>query len=132
MLDQRKIVGRGKTGSAIEFRDECWKTFRISGSAKRAIEEQEELLDTMRYSNLVMSIWTDREGFQRYHAANDDDIIEVYGISIGDKSYINLDEINAAERKGIIELLIFCSVGYIIFLSIHFYRLLNSERLRLT
>ena len=133
-LDSIKMLSRAFTISSgmdkprsYEFEDEHYKTFSISGSSFTAITNDlsSELYDTLQYSELVVTIYTDKYGFKNYLNKENIDKIKVFGIKVGSRSYIDLKDINAEEKKGRISFLIFSAIAYIIFLIIHLYRVIR-------
>jgi hypothetical protein len=125
MLSRAYIIGKSR---AIKFDDETNKTFWISGSRNSAVADFSKLYDTLQYSELVMKIYTDKTGYNNYIDKQNSNPIEVYGIEIGNKSYISLSGVNKNQRQGEITILIFCSVVYCIFLSIHLIRVLRMNK----
>lgn len=130
MLSRAFKVSNGtKTPShSIEFQDEKYKTFSIDGIYYDAIVDREELYDTLQYSELVMQIFTDKNGYRNYFEKRNNDKIKVYGIKVGNKSYMSLDNINKKERGRRISILIYFSVAYCIFLLIHLERVLRTTK----
>jgi hypothetical protein len=118
-----------KTSSrSIEFQDEKYKTFSIDGIYYDAIIDRQKLYDTLQYSELVMQVFTDENGYHDYFEKRDNDKIKVYGIKIGNKSYMSFDNINKKERGRRISILIYFSVAYCIFLLIHLLRVLRMTK----
>jgi hypothetical protein len=126
----RAYKGGTKTTTDIHFDDETYKTFWITGSRYQAITDTEisKLYDTLQYSDLVMKIYTDKEGYKNYFDKNNKDKIEVYGIEIGGREYIPIDKVNKDEREGRISILIFFTIAYCIFILIHLVRVLRTTK----
>lgn len=126
----RAYKGGVKTTSDIYFDDETYKTFWITGSRYHAIADTEisSLYDTLQYSDLVMKIYTDKEGYKNYFDKNNKGKIEVYGIEIGGREYISLAKVNKEEREGKNSILIFFTIAYCIFVLIHFVRVLRMTK----
>lgn len=121
MLTRAFIVVAGKSSKSIEFEDENRKTFSISGPRHSTLAKKSGLYDTLQYSNLVMSVFTSREGYNKYNDKSNDDKIEVYDIQIGETSFINLDEVNSKEYDRRLSLVIFFSIAYGISLIFYFH-----------
>ena len=128
MLTRAFIIADGGKSSSksIEFEDESRKTFSISSSRYSALSKKSSLYDTLQYSGLVMTIFTDKEGYDGYYNKNDSDKIEVYDIQIGGKSFINLAEVNSKEYDSRFSTIIFISIVYGICLIFYFYKRLNE------
>jgi hypothetical protein len=121
MLSRAYIIGGGKSSSkSIQFEDEAYKTYWITSSRYLAVNDFSKLYDTLQYSDLVMRIYTDKEGYNNYFDKRKKDKIEVYGIEVGNTSYIPLDDINKEERGRRTSILIFFTVAYGTFVLVHF------------
>lgn len=117
------IPDGGKSSSkSIEFEDESRKTFSISSSRYSALSKTSNLYDTLQYSGLVMNVFTDQEGYDRYYNKNNSNKIEVYDIQIGGTSFINLAEVNSKEYNSRLSTMIFISIVYGICLIFYFYK----------
>ena len=84
-IDSVKMLTRafmltGKNSKGIEFEDENKKTFTITGSRYDAISDESKLYDTLQYSALVMTVFTDKTGVDNYRNKDNTDNIEVYNI----------------------------------------------------
>jgi hypothetical protein len=130
MLSRAFQISTGtKTSSrSIEFQDEKYKTFSIDGIYYDAIVERQKLYDTLQYSELLMQIFTDKNGYHDYFEKRNNDKIKVYGIMVGNKSFMSLDSINKKERDRRISILIYFSVAYSIFLLIYLVRVLRTTK----
>ena len=129
MSSRAHIIGGGKSSSpSVQFDDETYKTFWITSSRYLAINDFSKLYDTLQYSDLTMKIYTDKEGYKNYFDKKNKDKIEVYGIEIGNKSYIPLNDINKQERGRRTSILIFITVAYCIFLLVHFVRIWRTVK----
>lgn len=129
MLSRAYIIGGGKSSSkSIQFDDETYKTFWITSSRYLAVNDFSKLYDTLQYSDLVMKIYTDKEGYNNYFDKRNKDKIEVYGIEVGNTSYIPLDDINKEERGRRTSILIFFTVAYCIFVLVHFVRIWRTTK----
>jgi hypothetical protein len=130
MLSRAFHVSTGtKTSSrSIEFQDEKYKTFSIDGIYYDAIIDRQKLYATLQYSELVMQIFTDKNGYHDYFEKSNNDKIKVYGVKVGNKSYMSVDSINKNERDRRISILIYFSVAYCIFLLIHLLRVLRTTK----
>ena len=121
MLTRAFLIGKSSARS-IEFEDESGKTFSISSSRYDALSKTSNLYDTLQYSALVMNVFTDKEGNDRYYNKNNSDKIEVYDIQIGETFFINLAEVNSEEydRRSSITITFFIVYG--ICLIFYFYK----------
>jgi hypothetical protein len=129
MLSRAYIIGGGKSSSkSIQFDDETYKTFWITSSRYLAVNDFSRLYDTLQYSDLVMKIYTDKEGYKNYFDKKNKDKIEVYGIEVGNTSYIPLDDINKEERGRRTSILIFFTIAYFIFVLVHFVRIWRTTK----
>jgi hypothetical protein len=129
MLSRAYIIGGGKSSSkSIEFDDETYKTFWITSSRYLAVNDFSMLYDTLQYSDLVMKLYTDKEGYNNYFDKNNKDKIEVYGIEVGNTSFIPLDDINKEERGRRTSILIFFTIAYFIFVLVHFVRIWRTTK----
>ena len=121
MLSRAYIIGGGKSSKSIEFDDENRKTFSISGPRHSALSKKSRLYDTLQYSGLIMSVLTDKEGFDRFKNKKNSEKINVYDIQIGGTSFINLEEVNNKEYDRRLSLVIFFSIAYGIYLIFYFH-----------
>ncbi|SHG05162.1 hypothetical protein SAMN02745131_04190 [Flavisolibacter ginsengisoli DSM 18119] len=129
MLSRAYIIGGGKSSSkSIQFGDETYKTFWITSSRYLAVNDFSRLYDTLQYSDLVMKIYTDKEGYNNYFDKKNKDKIEVYGIEVGNTSYIPLDDINEEESGRRTSILIFFTIAYFIFVLVHFVRIWRTTK----
>lgn len=124
-IDSVKMLTRafmltGKNSKGIEFEDENRKTFIIDGARYDAIPDKFKLYDTLQYSDLVMSVFTDKTGLGNYRNKDNTDKIEVYNIEIGETSFINLNRINKKEHANRKSTIIFISVAYCVALIFYF------------
>lgn len=114
----RAFLLTGKNSRGIEFEDEKRKTFIISGTRYGVMPDK--LYDTLQYSDLVMSVFTDRTGFENYHNKDNADKIEVYNIQIGETLFIDLNRINKQEEDKRRSTIIFLSAAYCFALVYYF------------
>ena len=129
MLSRAYIIGGGKSSSkSIQFSDETYKTFWITSSRYLAINDLSKLYDTLQYSDLIMKIYTGKDGYNNYFDKRNKDKIEVYGIEVGNTSYIPLDYINKEERRLGTSILIFFTVAYCIFVLVHLVRIWRTTK----
>ena len=129
MLSRAYIIGGGKSSSkSIQFDDETYKTFWITSSRYLAVNDFSKLYDTLQYSDLVMKIYTDKGGYNNHFDKRNKDKIEVYGIEVGNTSYIPLNDINKEERGRRTSILIFFTVAYCIFVLVHFVRIWRTTK----
>jgi hypothetical protein len=129
MLSRAYIIGGGKTSSkSIQFDDETYRTFSITGPRYLAITDFSTLYDTLQYSGVVMKVYTNKQGHSNYFDKNSKDKIEVYGIEVGNKSYISLDDISKKEKVRTTSILSFCTIAYCIFFLIHFLRVSRTNK----
>jgi hypothetical protein len=119
-------VGGKSSSKSIEFEDENRKTFSISSSRYSALSNKSKLYDTLQYSSLVMSVLTDKAGYDNYYNKNNSDKIEVYDIQIGGMSFINLAEINNKEYDNRLSTIFFISIVYGACLIFYFYKRLKK------
>jgi hypothetical protein len=115
----RAFLLTGKNNRGIEFEDEKRKTFIISGTRYDVISEK--LYDTLQYSDLVMSVFTDKTGAEKYRNKDNNDKIEVYNIQIGETSFIDLNRINKQEYNNRQSTIIFISAAYC-FAAVYYFR----------
>lgn len=123
-IDSVRMLSRaffliGKNNRGIEFEDEKRKTFIISGT--RYDVRSEKLYDTLQYSDLVISVFTDKTGVENYRNKDSNDKIEVYNIQIGETSFIDLNRINKQEYYNRRSTIIFISAAYC-FAWVYYYR----------
>jgi hypothetical protein len=121
MLAKAFLIGNS-SGRSIEFEDENRKTFSISDSRYDALSKTSNLYDTLQYSALVMKVFTNKEGYDRYFNESNSDKIEVYDIQIGETSYINLAEVNREEYNSRLATIIFIAKVYGICLIYYLYK----------
>jgi hypothetical protein len=121
ILSRAFIVGGGKSSKSIEFEDENRKLFLISGPRLSSLVDRSKLYDTLQYSNLIISVFTTKIGFNNYYNENNYDKIDVYDIKVGDISFINLEDVNSEEYYRRLSLIIFFSIAYGICLLAYFY-----------
>jgi hypothetical protein len=121
MLDRAFYLTASKSSSksGIEFEDLKYKTFRIEGSSWNALREKKNLYDTMQYSSLIMTIYTDKQGYNNYVNKNDDSKIKVFGLKIANKDFINLDDVNVDAKGRIFFIIIILSVLYLLFILLY-------------
>ncbi len=133
-IDSVRMLSRAYSTKSrdIDFEGEMRKSFRIGGASSSAIDDFKELYDTMQMSSLVMKIATDQSGVNAYFDPSNRDIIKVYGLEIGNKSYISIERLNEEERKNRKSLLAFISLFYVAFLVISRMQKLKSVRLENT
>jgi len=106
-IDSVKILSRAyylthsknSSKSTLEFEDLTLKTFRLESLNLDAPEDLKTLYDTLQYSKTVLTIYTDKEGLENYRNQNNDSNIPVLNISIGDKSFGNLNAVNANSTR---------------------------------
>ena len=111
--------GVGKAGSPmIEFDDTRGNNLRLTGSSLTATIDRDQLYDTLQYSGTAMTVYILNENVEDYYDDNFDRI-EIYGLQIGQKSYLSLQKVNKVEYGDRYSLLIFVSVCYSLFLIIH-------------
>ena len=67
MLSRAFTIGGPKSGTTWEFRDKKFRTFSISGSTNYDATKSKELYDTLQDSDLIMTIFTDKNGFVDYN-----------------------------------------------------------------
>lgn len=125
MLRGVYTIGGPKSGRSWQFEDETYKEFYFSGPAESAVTYTKELFDTLKYSSLFMTVYTDKSGFENYYNKSNDEKIDVLGIQLGDKKYFTLTGLNNAEKSRITSLLIFCSIIYTILSVIQIVRLIK-------
>jgi hypothetical protein len=111
--------------SGIEFEDKNYKNFRITGSSWNKLQDGRQLYDTLQYNGLTMTILTDKDGYAHYFDKTNNNNIDVLGLTIADKSYIKLNDLNNDDKDRKCDMIIFFSITYCIFLFIHFYRVLK-------
>lgn len=106
--------------SEITFEDINQSRFVIRGSRFKSLESQ-TLFDTLQHTRQVINILTDKSGYKNYFDLKGKDDIEVYDIIICGKSFINLEEVNNAERDRQNFLLIISFIIYVICLTFYFH-----------
>jgi hypothetical protein len=126
-LDSIRLLSRAFTNgpaksnrpNEIEFEDETRKLFKISGS--RFSASSPSLYDKLQYSELVMTILTDKKGYSDYLNSRDKNPIQVYNIIIDSVSYIDIEGINNSENSKRSTSFIATFIIYCIILTFYFY-----------
>jgi hypothetical protein len=122
LMDKAYLFRAGKnTSDRYEFVDKNDFPFIIDQSYNSIINKS-QTYDTLQYSTTVLTVYTDKEGYENYSKGNKSTDIEVYQFAIGNKKYIDIEKLNNFKREVINELLIFFSIIYLI-LFIYIYRL---------
>ena len=111
--------GNGKSGSAmIEFDDKRGNNLRLTGSSYASITDRPQLYDTLRYYGTSLTAYILKEDVEEYYDEHFDRI-EIYGLQIGPKSYLTLQDINKEQKSRRFDFLIFASACYCLFLIVH-------------
>ncbi len=126
LLSKAYDVGGPKSGTSYIFDDETFKTFVIAGMA----DISSELREKLKFSETVMTVYTDKEGYENYFKKDSKNEIKVFELIIGNKRYIDADNIsiNRGEQKNI-SLYVY-SFLYLLFLIVHFYRVTRLEQFK--
>lgn len=122
MLSKAERIGGPKSGHSIVFDDETFMSFQIAGMADLSSELNEKL----KFSETIMTIYTDKVGYENYLKKDNSNRIKVFELEIGNKKYINIENINDNRRKSNYQLLFIFSLLYLVFLIIHFFRVTRS------
>ena len=121
-----KISGQNAIPPNVHVVAISGNTITLSNEVTSALSNKSSLYDTLQYSSLVMSVLTDKAGYDNYYNKNNSDKIEVYDIQIGGMSFINLAEINNEEYDNRLSTIIFISVVYGACLIFYFYKRLKQ------
>lgn len=116
----RAFMLTGKNSRGIEFEDEKRKTFIITGSRYDAITDESKLYDTLQYSALIMTVFTNKTGLDNYCSKDNTDKIEVYNIQVGETYFINLNNINKNEHDNRKSTIVFLLAAYCVALVYYF------------
>jgi hypothetical protein len=131
-LDSIKLLSKAyniegpKSVTSYIFDDETFKTFIIAGMADISFELKEKL----KFSETVMTIYTDKEGYENYLKKDNKNEITVFELIINNKKYIDADDINInREKQKKISIYVY-SFLYLLFLIIHFYRVTKFKQFK--
>ncbi|RYE02199.1 MAG: hypothetical protein EOP50_00625 [Sphingobacteriales bacterium] len=114
-------AARSSVISAYEFQDESHHNFRLEEPYLSGIISGSRLYDTLQYSNLVMTIVTDKEGFKNFQRPSKDPI-SIHGIKVGGMDFIDSRRVKAQVRKAARDTSIFSALVYIVVICVYFYK----------
>ena len=121
-IDSIRILGKAytlrnpesSTTTGVIFEDLSRHNFQLSGTAWASTINQSFLLDTLQYSQTVLTIQTDKEGFNTYSRNGANQTISILGLSIDSKPQISTEQIPVLEKARDLNWTVLTSIGYLV------------------
>lgn len=73
-------------------------SFTIDKNFFRAISDKKKLEDTLMYSGLKFTVYSDKEYYDKYKVNKRPIFIKVYQIQIGDRKYVDISKMNKLSK----------------------------------
>jgi hypothetical protein len=77
-------------------------------------------------------VYTDSEGLEIFQSPKNRKQIQILGLTIGGKPYIDQQQVRAAKKKAARDRIIFFTVIYVIYLSVYFYKRKEMDNAAIT
>lgn len=105
--------GSPKSGpSFVEFESKSGQKFHLSAEQLQAVIDLKELTDTLMYDNLNFIAYSNKEGHETYLSGSNKVII-IYQLEIGNKKYIDINNLNTVAKSTLIKKSVFWGALYI-------------------
>lgn len=117
-FEQSENRGRSSQPELV-FESKNRYSFTIHKGAFAAIKEKKKLEDTLMYDNTKFTVYTTKKYYEALKKSRTPIYIDVYQIEVGNKKYVDMDEMNSRVKSQKIVWIIFplLAVGAIIFFN---------------
>ncbi len=92
------LPGKG-SNTGFEFDDERGFNYIVSGESCTSITNKKLVRDSFKYSALVLTVYTNKEGINDYIKSLKSRTIEVFQLSIANTKYIDINNLNKCRKK---------------------------------